>query len=81
MLTQTTKPLSGTVQLGANQFRWEVWDGQPPTGEPGFEPGEGTGSATPLSWTHAQFVRLAWSIGEGGPVEQPSVVADRYLDS
>lgn len=58
----------------------QVWDGQPPTGEPGFELGEGTGSATPLSWTHAQFVRLAWSIESGRPVEQPSVVADRYLD-
>ena len=40
----------------------QVWDGSPPTGQPGFEAGEGTFSATPLAWTHAQFVRLAWSI-------------------
>ncbi len=39
----------------------QVWDGRPP----GAEPGEGTRSATPLAWTHAQFVRLAWSIQAG----------------
>ena len=40
--------------------------------------GEGTFSATPLAWTHAQFVRLAWSIDAGRPVEQPAIVACRY---
>jgi glucoamylase len=40
--------------------------------------GKGTLSATPLAWTHAQFVRLAWSIDAGRPVEQPSIVACRY---
>jgi glucoamylase len=56
----------------------QVWDGRPPTGRPGFRAGEGTFSATPLAWTHAQFVRLAWSIDAGRPVEQPAVVACRY---
>ncbi len=40
--------------------------------------GEGTRSGTPLAWTHAQFVRLAWSIQAGTPIERPSIVADRY---
>src|SRR3712207_7704748 len=44
----------------------------------GFPRGEGTFSATPLAWTHAQFVRLAWSIEAKRPVEQPSNVACRY---
>lgn len=56
----------------------QVWDGRPPSGQPGFVPGEGTFSATPLTWSHAQFVRLAWSIQAGHPVEQPAVVACRY---
>jgi glucoamylase len=56
----------------------QVWDDQPPSGQPGFPPGEGTLSATPLAWSHAQFVRLAWSIDAGHPVEQPSIVACRY---
>jgi glucoamylase len=40
--------------------------------------GRGTTSATPLAWTHAQYVRLAWSIDAGRPVERPAVVACRY---
>ena len=44
----------------------------------GFPPGEGTFSATPLGWTHAQFVRLAWSIDAGRLVERPRIVACRY---
>jgi len=56
----------------------QVWDGRPPTGQPGFPSGENTRSATPLAWTHAQFVRLAWSISRGKPVERPSIVACRY---
>jgi glucoamylase len=56
----------------------QVWDGRPPSGQPGFPVGQGTFSATPLIWSHAQFVRLAWSIQAGYPVEQPSLVACRY---
>jgi glucoamylase len=53
----------------------QVWDGRPPTDEP---EGEGTRSATPLAWTHGQFVRLVWSIAHGKPVERPCIVAKRY---
>ena len=56
----------------------QVWDENPPSGQPGFRPGEGTLSATPLAWSHAQLVRLALSIDAGRPVEQPAIVADRY---
>jgi glucoamylase len=59
----------------------QVWDDNPPSGQPGFPTGEGTFSATPLAWTHAQLVRLAWSIDAGHPVEQPAVVACRYARS
>jgi glucoamylase len=53
----------------------QVWDDHAP---PGARPGTATRSATPLAWTHAQFVRLAWSIDAGRPVERPAVVACRY---
>jgi glucoamylase len=53
----------------------QVWDGKPPTSEPA---GEGTRSATPLAWTHAQFLRLAWSIQRGRPIERPCIVVRRY---
>ncbi|GAA1794668.1 glycoside hydrolase family 15 protein [Nocardioides hankookensis] len=57
----------------------QVWDGRPPSGRACCEVGEGTRSATPLVWSHAQLVRLAWSIQRGRPVDQPAVVADRYV--
>ena len=57
----------------------QVWDHHAPSGSPGFRPGEGTFSATPLAWSHAQFVRLAWSITAGHPIEMPYVVACRYV--
>jgi glucoamylase len=53
----------------------QVWDDVPPPGETS---GKGTRSATPLAWTHGQFVRLAWSIDAGRPIERPSIVACRY---
>jgi glucoamylase len=44
----------------------------------GQRPGSGTFSASPLGWTHAQLIRLAWSLDAGRPVEQPAIVACRY---
>jgi glucoamylase len=56
----------------------QVWDQFPPSGSAGFPRGESTLSASPLAWSHAQFVRLAWSIDAGRPVERPRIVACRY---
>jgi glucoamylase len=58
----------------------QIWDDRAPSGATagGPRPGTPTASATPLAWTHGQYVRLAWSIDAGAPVEQPSVVANRY---
>jgi glucoamylase len=64
---------------GGHMLPEQVWAPDfPPAGQPGFPLGEGTFSATPLAWTHAQYVRLAWSIAHGRPVEQPGIVAERY---
>jgi glucoamylase len=41
--------------------------------------GAGTGSATPLAWSMAQFIRLAMSIERGRNVETPTVVWERYV--
>jgi glucoamylase len=58
----------------------QVWDGRPPTGHgASHQLGRPTMSATPLLWTHAQYVRLAWDLHAGKVVEQPEVVARRYL--
>jgi glucoamylase len=46
----------------------------------GFEPGKAAGSASPLTWAQAQEARLALSIGNDRPVEQPDIVRARYVD-
>jgi glucoamylase len=57
----------------------QVWDrAQSPT--PQFHFGAGTGSATPLAWSMAQFIRLAMNIRAGRNLETPDIVADRYLN-
>lgn len=64
---------------GGHVIAEQVWDHRPPAGTgPRFVPGENTFSATPLAWSHAQFVRLARSIDAGRPVETPQIVACRY---
>lgn len=41
--------------------------------------GEGTGSATPLAWSMAQFIRLATNLKVGRNLDTPQVVYDRYV--
>lgn len=55
----------------------QVWD-RPDSPKPWLRLGSGTGSATPLAWTAAQYVRLARSIKEGRVLETPQVVADHF---
>jgi glucoamylase len=43
-----------------------------------FRFGAGTGSATPLAWSMAQFIRLAINIERGRNVETPGIVWQRY---
>jgi glucoamylase len=57
----------------------QVWDNQPPSNQKGFAAGTGTASATPLAWAHAQFIRLAFDIAASRLIEQPAIVARRYL--
>lgn len=57
----------------------QVWDQPEPAPAPyGYRPGKATGSASPLAWAMAQYVRLARAIDAGHPVETPAVVARRY---
>jgi glucoamylase len=56
----------------------QVWDQAEPT-ESGLIFGRGTGSATPLAWSFAEFLRLAVGSEEKHLVETPSIVADHFL--
>jgi len=44
----------------------------------GLALGRPTGSAMPLAWAHAEFIKLACSIAEGRPVDRPEPVWQRY---
>jgi glucan 1,4-alpha-glucosidase len=56
----------------------QVWDQRESPGRR-LRFGSGTGSATPLAWSMAQFIRLAINIKRGRNLETPRVVAARYL--
>jgi glucoamylase len=55
----------------------QVWD-RPESPSEAFRFGEGTGSATPLAWSMAQFIRLAINLQHGRNLETPDLVAQRY---
>jgi glucan 1,4-alpha-glucosidase len=55
----------------------QVWD-SPVSPRPDLKFGEGTGSATPLAWSMAQFIRLATNLQEGRNLDTPDIVAARF---
>jgi glucoamylase len=56
----------------------QVWN--PSGGGLADRSGSGTGSATPLAWSMAQFIRLVMNLKNGRNLETPRIVAARYLD-
>lgn len=44
----------------------------------GLKRGRATGSAMPLAWAHAEYIKLACSIAEGRPVDRPEPLWARY---
>jgi len=67
----------------------QVWDfpdvaaspygSDPATASIGFIDGKPDGSAAPLTWAQAQLLRLIRDLGAGSLLDQPAVVAQRYL--
>jgi len=54
----------------------QIWD--EPTTDKNLKFGEGAGSATPLAWSMAQFIRLAVNLQTGKNLDTPEIVARRY---
>lgn len=55
----------------------QVWDSDPMP-ERGLYPGRPSGSAMPLVWAHAEFIKLALSRQKGIPCDRPPHVWERY---
>ncbi|GMA15112.1 glucan 1,4-alpha-glucosidase [Deinococcus metallilatus] len=57
----------------------QVWDG-PPIPERGLFPGRPNGSAMPLLWAHAEFLKLLHASQTGRPAELLREVENRYAE-
>ena len=55
----------------------QVWDG-PAIPDRGLEPGKPSGSAMPLVWAHAEFLKLLAARHQSRPIEAPLSVEHRY---
>lgn len=55
----------------------QVWDGEA-IPERGLYPGQPSGSAMPLVWAHAEFIKLASSLAVGAPIDRPARTWARY---
>ncbi|MDQ6712283.1 MAG: glycoside hydrolase family 15 protein, partial [Candidatus Dormibacteraeota bacterium] len=62
--------------LGASPFGTD-----PTTASIGFRNGGAAGSASPLTWSAAQYVRLMRDLAAGKILEQPAQVSARYVTS
>ena len=56
----------------------QVWDAAP-IPERDLEPGKPTGSAMPLVWAHAEYVKLLRSLADGRVFDMPPHTTRRYL--
>ena len=59
----------------------QLWDAADVASSPPMVPGQPTGSAMPLAWAHAEYIRLVRSASDGAVFDRVDIVADRYLKS
>ncbi len=55
----------------------QVWDG-PPIAERELAPGKPSGSAMPLAWAHAEYIKLCRSLADGAVFDTPPQTVARY---
>lgn len=56
----------------------QIWDDVGDNSTHHYVTGEGTGSATPLAWSHAEYVKLVRSLADGNTFNSYPIVRDRY---
>jgi glucoamylase len=56
----------------------QVWDGVGNPTPNGHRRGDGTSSATPLAWTHAEYIKLLRSLADRQVWDRYEPVAERY---
>ena len=58
----------------------QVWDGVGANGVHNYVTGQGTDSATPLAWTHAEYLKLLRSLADRAVWDRYAPVAERFAD-
>lgn len=76
LLFRTLESFAGTTGMLPEQ----VWDGND-VPERGLVRGLATGSAAPLGWSHAEYVKLWRSLRDGAVFDTPVAVRERYADA
>ena len=56
----------------------QAWDGVGHPTPHGYQPGQGTNSATPLAWTHAEYIKLLRSLADRAVWDRYAPVEERY---
>jgi len=56
----------------------QAWDGVGHPTPHGYQPGQGTNSATPLAWTHAEYIKLLRSLADRAVWDRYPSVEERY---
>ncbi len=56
----------------------QVWDGVGSNATHGYTAGEGTNSATPLAWSHAEYVKLVRSLADRDTWNSYPILRERY---
>jgi glucoamylase len=74
LLARAMQAFAGNSQLLPEQ----VWD-SPDIAERELFIGQATGSARPLVWAHAEFLKLRRSIADGRVFDQPPQALERYV--
>jgi glucoamylase len=72
---QAMEGFAGTRGLLAEQ----LWDAANVPSSPPMILGQPTGSAMPLAWAHAEYIRLVRSVSDNKVFDRLDIVADRYL--
>ncbi len=70
------------MELFANQGMMlpeQVWDGVGNNNVYHYTAGEGTNSATPLAWTHAEYIKLLRSLSDEQVWDRNALTAERFL--
>ncbi len=80
-LTKIRQTYVKAMELFANDglmIPEQVWDGVGAQSAHGYVRGEGTDSATPLAWSHAEYVKLLRSVSDGQVWDNYAPVKARY---